>query len=56
MNSSGKSRVKRLLPCHCTDFASVAYLWNEFPDKCETCPVGTILKVGGLDDGKETLD
>ncbi len=33
--------VDRLFPCHCTGFAAIARLWNAFPGRCETCPVGT---------------
>ncbi len=36
--------VKRLLPCHCTGFAAMARLWNEFPGRCATCPVGTAVE------------
>ncbi len=34
--------VQRLLPCHCTGFAAMARLWNEFPERCAACPVGTV--------------
>jgi len=37
--------VQRLLPCHCTGFAAMVRLWNEFPGKCAACPVGTVLEV-----------
>jgi len=37
--------VRRLLPCHCTGFAAMARLWNEFPGQCAACPVGTVVKV-----------
>jgi len=39
--------VRRLLPCHCTGLAAMARLWNEFPGKCATCPVGTIVEAPG---------
>jgi len=39
--------VQRLLPCHCTGFAAMARLWNEFPGKCGACPVGTVVEVPG---------
>jgi 7,8-dihydropterin-6-yl-methyl-4-(beta-D-ribofuranosyl)aminobenzene 5'-phosphate synthase len=38
--------IQRLIPCHCTGFAATARLWNEFPGKCETCPVGTVIQIG----------
>lgn len=38
--------IQRLIPCHCTGVAATVRLWNEFPGKCETCPVGTIIKLG----------
>jgi len=37
--------VERLLPCHCTGFAAMARLWNEFQDRCATCPAGTVVEV-----------
>jgi 7,8-dihydropterin-6-yl-methyl-4-(beta-D-ribofuranosyl)aminobenzene 5'-phosphate synthase len=37
--------IQRLIPCHCTGFAATARLWNEFPGKCETCPVGTVIQI-----------
>jgi len=37
--------VERLLPCHCTGFAAMARLWNEFPGRCAACPVGTVVEV-----------
>ncbi len=37
--------IQRLMPCHCTGFDATARLWNEFPGKCETCPVGTTLSI-----------
>jgi len=39
--------VQRLIPCHCTGFAAMARLWNEFPDRCKACPVGTVVEVKG---------
>jgi len=39
--------VQRLLPCHCTGFAATARLWNEFPEKCEACPTGTVVEIPG---------
>lgn len=39
--------VQRLLPCHCTGFAAMARLWNEFPGRCAACPVGTVVEVPG---------
>ena len=36
--------VRRLLPCHCTGFAAMDRLWNEFPGICATCPVGTVVE------------
>lgn len=38
--------IQRLIPCHCTGFAAMVRLWNEFPGKCETCPVGTVIQIG----------
>jgi len=37
--------VRRLLPCHCTGFAAMARLWQEFPGRCAACPVGTVVEV-----------
>ena len=37
--------VQRLIPCHCTGFAAIVRLWNEFPEKCETCPSGTVIQI-----------
>ncbi len=37
--------VQRLLPCHCTGFAAMARLWNEFPGRCAACPVGTVVEL-----------
>jgi len=39
--------VQRLLPCHCTGFAAMARLWNEFPGRCGFCPVGSVMEVEG---------
>jgi 7,8-dihydropterin-6-yl-methyl-4-(beta-D-ribofuranosyl)aminobenzene 5'-phosphate synthase len=36
--------LKRLIPCHCTGFDATARLWQEFPDKCEPCSVGTVIE------------
>jgi 7,8-dihydropterin-6-yl-methyl-4-(beta-D-ribofuranosyl)aminobenzene 5'-phosphate synthase len=36
--------VQRLLPCHCTGFEAMAWLWSEFPGRCATCPVGTVVE------------
>ena len=36
--------VQRLLPCHCTGFAAMNRLWNEFPGRCATCPVGAVVE------------
>jgi len=37
--------VRRLLPCHCTGFAAMARIWQEFPNRCSGCPVGTIVEM-----------
>jgi 7,8-dihydropterin-6-yl-methyl-4-(beta-D-ribofuranosyl)aminobenzene 5'-phosphate synthase len=37
--------IQRLIPCHCTGFAAIVRLWNEFPGKCETCPAGTVIQI-----------
>jgi 7,8-dihydropterin-6-yl-methyl-4-(beta-D-ribofuranosyl)aminobenzene 5'-phosphate synthase len=37
--------VQRLLPAHCTGFPAMARLWNEFPDRYRSCPVGTVLDI-----------
>jgi len=34
--------ARRLIPCHCTGFAALAWLWHAFPDQCALCHVGTI--------------
>jgi len=39
--------VRRLLACHCTGFAAMARLWNEFPGRCAASPVGTVVEVPG---------
>jgi 7,8-dihydropterin-6-yl-methyl-4-(beta-D-ribofuranosyl)aminobenzene 5'-phosphate synthase len=36
--------IERLMPCHCTGFAAMAHLWNEFPGKCEAIPVDTVIR------------
>jgi len=36
--------VRRLLPCHCTGFAAVDRLWNEFPGRCAICPAGAVVE------------
>lgn len=33
----------RLFPLHCTGFQAAARLWQEFPGRVESCPVGTRL-------------
>jgi 7,8-dihydropterin-6-yl-methyl-4-(beta-D-ribofuranosyl)aminobenzene 5'-phosphate synthase len=38
--------LQRLIPCHCTGFHATARLWNEFPGKCDECPVGTRIQLG----------
>ncbi len=38
-------KVQRLLPCHCTGFAAMARLWNEFPGKTATGAVGTVIEL-----------
>ncbi len=37
--------VQRLLPCHCTGMAAVARLWQEFPGRCASCPVGSVVDI-----------
>ncbi|MBI9019891.1 MAG: MBL fold metallo-hydrolase [Verrucomicrobia bacterium] len=37
--------IQHLHPCHCTGFDATIRLWNEFPGKCEPCPVGTTIKI-----------
>ena len=39
--------VQRLLPAHCTGFAAMLRLSNEFPDRCAPCQVGTVLEPEG---------
>jgi len=34
--------ARRLLPCHCTGFAALAWLWHAFPDQCAPCHAGTV--------------
>jgi len=40
-----ESDFQRLLPLHCTGFASAARLWKEFPGRVSICPVGTIVEL-----------
>ena len=35
--------VERLFPVHCTGFAAAARLWEAFPGRVFSCPVGTVL-------------
>ena len=44
--------VQRLLPAHCTGLVATVRLWNEFPGRCEPCPVGTVL---ALESSRENL-
>jgi len=37
--------VQRLLPAHCTGFAALLRLSNEFPGRCAPCSVGTVLEL-----------
>ena len=37
--------VQRLLPCHCTGFEAAARMWSEFPGRCASCPVGSVVDV-----------
>lgn len=37
--------IQRLIPCHCTGFAAMVCLWNEFPGKCKTCPAGHVIEI-----------
>jgi len=37
--------VSRLLPCHCTGMDALVRLWQEFPGKCQACPVGSIIEL-----------
>ena len=39
--------VQRLLPVHCTGLVATIRMWNEFPDRCGACPVGTVLEIPG---------
>ena len=39
--------VDYLAPAHCTGFAAMARLWNEFPGECGACPVGAVVEVEG---------
>ncbi|MCK4789253.1 MAG: MBL fold metallo-hydrolase, partial [Desulfobacteraceae bacterium] len=36
---------QRLLPAHCTGFAAMLRLSNEFPGRCAPCSVGTVLEL-----------
>ena len=36
--------VQRLLPCHCTGFAAINRLWNEFPGRCANCHIGAVVE------------
>jgi len=36
---------QRLLPAHCTGFAAMLRLSNEFPGRCAPCAVGTVLEL-----------
>jgi len=47
--------VQRLLPCHCTGFAAMARLWSEFPGRCISCPVGTVVEFAGVEAGDKTV-
>jgi len=33
--------VERLAPAHCTGMPATVALWNAFPGRCQSCPVGT---------------
>ncbi len=37
----GKIGVERLAPAHCTGIPATVALWNAFPGRCQSCPVGT---------------
>lgn len=39
--------VENFYPLHCTGFHATARLWNEFPGRVATCPVGTQLSWRG---------
>jgi len=39
--------IERLIPCHCTGFAAMAHLWNEFLGHCETIHVGSVVHFEG---------
>lgn len=41
-----KINIERFLPCHCTGISGIARLWQEFPDRCSACPVGTVIELG----------
>jgi 7,8-dihydropterin-6-yl-methyl-4-(beta-D-ribofuranosyl)aminobenzene 5'-phosphate synthase len=36
-----KIGVERLAPAHCTGMPATVALWNAFPGRCQSCPVGT---------------
>lgn len=36
---------RRLFPGHCTGDAATARLWQDFPDRCAPCPVGTVVQL-----------
>ena len=38
-----KLNLQKIYPCHCTGFPAAALLWNEFPNRCAMCPVGTVI-------------
>ena len=37
--------IQRLVPLHCTGFPAAARLWNKFPGRVSTCPVGATLEL-----------
>jgi 7,8-dihydropterin-6-yl-methyl-4-(beta-D-ribofuranosyl)aminobenzene 5'-phosphate synthase len=37
--------VQRLLPCHCTGFEAAARMWSEFPRRCASSPVGSVVDI-----------
>ena len=43
--------VERLMPCHCTGFPAMARLWQEFPERCLPCRVGTVVNLEGVQCG-----
>jgi 7,8-dihydropterin-6-yl-methyl-4-(beta-D-ribofuranosyl)aminobenzene 5'-phosphate synthase len=36
--------IQQLIPGHCTGFAAMVRLWNEFPGLCETCATGSVFE------------